>query len=66
MSRGKASAGKTWGTIFSILFTITYIMRLCGVTHIDNALIGLMLGSLATVVGFYTLDKKRNQETQQQ
>jgi hypothetical protein len=57
---GKLSAGKFWATVFSVLFVLTYIMRLCGVSHIDNALIGLMLGSLATVIGFYTVDKRNN------
>lgn len=55
---GKVSVGKFWATVFSILFVTTYIMRLCGISHIDNALIGLMLGSLATVVGLYTVDKR--------
>ena len=52
-SRGKPSAGKWWATVFTILFCITYILRLFGVSHIDNSLVGLMLGSLSVVVGFY-------------
>ena len=58
-SNGKFQPIFFWGTVFLTLDAIAFIMRLCGVTYIDNALVLGSMGGVIALVGLYNFSRKK-------
>lgn len=57
-SDGKFQPVYFWITAMMLLTIIAYVMRLCGVKHIDNAILLGVLGFVAAWIGLYNMQKK--------
>lgn len=58
-SDGKFQPVYFWTTAMMILTVTAYIMRLCGVAHIDNAVLLGVLGFVAAWIALYN-NKRKN------